>query len=93
MKPVVRAFGQAVRLQREAKGWSQEGLAEHADLNRSFVGEVERGRVIPSIVTIEKLAGGLGLEMAKLIHDTEILVQQEAKRHAPHAIRLTSIAC
>jgi ribosome-binding protein aMBF1 (putative translation factor) len=93
MKPIVRAFGQAVRSQREARGWSQEGLAEHADLNRSFVGEVERGSVIPSIVTIEKLAGGLGLEMAKLIHDTESLVQQEAKRNASSLIRLASIAC
>ena len=48
---LVERFGIAVRRQREAQGWSQELLAERADLNRSYVGEIERGRVIPSLVT------------------------------------------
>ena len=39
-------FGLAVRQSREALGWSQEQLAARADLNRSYVGEVERGRFL-----------------------------------------------
>ena len=50
MKDFVEDFGVTIRQLREGKGWSQEALAERADLNRSYVGEVERGRVIPSIV-------------------------------------------
>jgi len=42
-------FGLAVRRSREAMGWSQEQLAAQADLNRSYVGEVERGQVAVSL--------------------------------------------
>jgi transcriptional regulator with XRE-family HTH domain len=48
-----------VRRLREAQGWSQERLAEHANLNRSYIGEIERGVVIASLLTVEKLAGAL----------------------------------
>lgn len=35
-------FGQVVRMTREDRGWSQEQLAGRADLNRSYLGEIER---------------------------------------------------
>ena len=38
----VHDFGLAVRQLREARGWSQEMLASHSDLHRTYVGEVER---------------------------------------------------
>ena len=60
MSTLVQGFGIAVRQSREARGWSQERLAEHSDLNRSYVGEIERGSVIASLATVEKLAGALG---------------------------------
>ena len=56
MSNIVEIFGVAVRQLREARGWSQEQLFEQANLNRSYVGEIERGRAIASIVTAEKLA-------------------------------------
>jgi XRE family transcriptional regulator, regulator of sulfur utilization len=60
-------FGLAVRLSREERGWSQELLAEMADINRSYLGEVERGEAVPSLLTIAKLAQGLGVSMTSLI--------------------------
>jgi transcriptional regulator with XRE-family HTH domain len=57
---LTRQFGAAVRQLREGHGWSQERLAEAADLNRSYVGELERGIAMPSLQTIDKLAGALG---------------------------------
>ena len=53
---LVAGFGIGVRQLREARGWSQERLAEHANLNRSYIGEIERGCVIASLTTVEKLA-------------------------------------
>ena len=61
------AFGLAVRVSREGRGWSQEALAERAELNRSYLGEVERGRATPSLVTIFKLARALDLSPSSLL--------------------------
>ena len=41
---LIQSFGITVRRLREERGWSQEQLAGHADLNRSYVGEIERGK-------------------------------------------------
>ena len=67
MTTLVRKFGGAVRALREAQGWSQEQLAEHAGLNRSYVGEIERGTAIASIVTVEKLARAFDVAIATLL--------------------------
>lgn len=70
MSALVRNFGAAVRELREARAWSQEQLAEHAGLNRSYVGEIERGSAIASIVTVDKLAGALGVPISSLLRTT-----------------------
>jgi transcriptional regulator with XRE-family HTH domain len=60
-------FSMVLRQLREERGFSQEQLAERADLNRSYVGEVERGRAVPSIVTVSKLAGALEIRLSSMI--------------------------
>jgi transcriptional regulator with XRE-family HTH domain len=60
-------FGRAVRLLREARGWSQEELAGQAALNRSYLGEIERAAVMPSLATAAKLAHALGVPLSDLI--------------------------
>ncbi|WP_422086551.1 helix-turn-helix domain-containing protein [Variovorax sp.] len=89
MKPFVEDFGVTIRQLREGKGWSQEELAERSDLNRSYVGEIERGRVIPSIVTAQKLATALGINMVGLLMRCEQLEQSRLARR----INLAAIAC
>jgi len=68
---LIFSFGATVRSLREGRGWSQELLAEKADLNRSFLGEVERGKVIPSLATAAKLAEALGFKLSSLLADCE----------------------
>jgi ribosome-binding protein aMBF1 (putative translation factor) len=89
MTALVESFGIAVRQSREAQGWSQEGLAERSDLNRSYVGEIERGRAIASLVTVEKLAVALGITPSTLV------TRGEAVSHANlvRGINLMAIAC
>lgn len=65
-------FGQVVRATREDRGWSQEQLAGRADLNRSYLGEIERGTVMPSIETAAKIAAALGLSLSSLIARFEL---------------------
>ncbi|EJL79326.1 multiprotein-bridging factor 1 family protein [Variovorax sp. Varisp85] len=89
MKAFVEDFGVTIRQLREGEGWSQEELAERSDLNRSYVGEIERGRVIPSIVTAQKLATALGINMVGLLMRCEQLEQSRLARR----INLAAIAC
>ena len=86
---LVASFGLTVRRLREARHWSQEQLAEHSDLNRSFVGEIERGQVIASLVTIQKLSAAFGLSGAALLQQTE----QTHTARVVQGINLMAIAC
>ncbi|WP_153130812.1 helix-turn-helix domain-containing protein [Dechloromonas hortensis] len=71
MSELIHDFGAAVRHFRDRQGWSQELLAEKADLNRSYLGEVERGRAIPSLATAAKLAGALEISLSGLLAHCE----------------------
>lgn len=64
-------FGVAVRGLRESRGWSQEHLAALADLNRSYLGEIERGVATPSIASAAKLAGAFGWPLSRLLAQCE----------------------
>jgi transcriptional regulator with XRE-family HTH domain len=72
---LARSFGLGVRQLREAQGWSQERLAENSNLNRSYIGEIERGVVIASLLTVEKLSTALNLSPAALLTHGENLRQ------------------
>jgi transcriptional regulator with XRE-family HTH domain len=61
------AFGKRVRELRTAKGWTQEGLAERADMNWLQVGHIERGASDPKLSTILKLAKALGVGPSELL--------------------------
>lgn len=71
MADVGERFGTVVRQLREARGWSQERLAGHADLNRSYMGEIERAAAMPSLATAAKLAQALGVPLSELISRCE----------------------
>ena len=71
MSTMATKFGQVIRSSREARGLSQEGLADFAHLNRSYLGEVERGTTVPSIETMQKLADALGEKLSTLISQCE----------------------
>jgi transcriptional regulator with XRE-family HTH domain len=64
-------FGAAVRQLREKRGWSQERLANRAELNRSYMGEIERAAAMPSLATAAKLADALEVSLSELIAHCE----------------------
>lgn len=63
-------FGDAVRRARLTLGISQEELAERSGLDRSYIGSVERGQRNISIISIDRIASGLGLEISDLFKAT-----------------------
>jgi transcriptional regulator with XRE-family HTH domain len=64
-------FGAVIRQLRKSRGWSQERLAADACLNRSYMGEIERARAIPTLATAEKLAQALEITLTELISRCE----------------------
>ncbi len=75
------AFGAAVRRLRTALTMSQEGLADAAGLDRTYVSSLERGRRNPTLTTIVKLAKALGVEPHVLlaVMSEERAATEEAK--------------
>jgi transcriptional regulator with XRE-family HTH domain len=68
---IIACFGASVRKLRFSRGFTQEELAERADLHRSYLADLERGTRNPTLRTIKKLAGGLGISMSDLLSEAE----------------------
>ncbi|EJP3285070.1 helix-turn-helix domain-containing protein [Yersinia ruckeri] len=59
-------FGLAVRKQRNNRNLTQEELASLCDLDRTYIGSVERGERNVSLVNIHKIASALNIEVKEL---------------------------
>jgi transcriptional regulator with XRE-family HTH domain len=59
-------FGRNLRRLREERGFSQESLAGHAGLHRTYVGAIERGERNVSLLNIVKLARALNVDVREL---------------------------
>jgi transcriptional regulator with XRE-family HTH domain len=68
-------FGQVLREQRTARGISQEHLALSADVDRTFVSQMERGIRQPTITTLMKLSSALGVQPSTLVARMERLLR------------------
>lgn len=62
-------FGQRVRELRTEKGLSQEALALACDLDRTYIGGIERGERNVSLVNIQKIAVALEVAVRDLFSE------------------------
>lgn len=69
--PLQQQFGIVLRRRREAAGLSQEALAAQANLHRNYVGLLERGQRMPSILVVQRLAAALDITMSELVAEME----------------------
>lgn len=65
-KQSLAVLGTRIRDARKGMGISQESLALHADIDRSFMGQVERGQRNVSFVTLCKIASVLKVDLGVL---------------------------
>jgi transcriptional regulator with XRE-family HTH domain len=67
MEDIRVRFGQRLRELRLEKGWSQEALANLADIDRTYIPGIESGKRNVSIVIIEKLASAFNQSVSELL--------------------------
>lgn len=66
---VAKAFGQKLAMAREKAGLSQEELGHLSSVHRTAISELERGRNVPGMDTVIRLAGALGIDPCDLMAD------------------------
>ena len=74
---LAKVFGAVVRAEREQRGFSQEGFADHVGVHRTYMGLVERGKSVVSIFTAYRIAQGLGVPLSTLLLRAEERIPAE----------------
>jgi len=67
MEIVCKLLGENVRASRLAMGISQEELAFRAELDRTYISQIERGIGNPSLGVLLKISTVLGADVAELL--------------------------
>lgn len=74
-------IGYRVRELREERGLTVRVLSDRTDLAENSISRIERGERVPSSITVEKLARGLGVEPGELF-------DQESKNGQASSVKL-----
>lgn len=60
-------FGRRVRALRRERGWTVKALASASGVNKTFIGQIERGERNPTLLTLLRLGRGFGVDAGVLI--------------------------
>lgn len=64
-------IGKRIRIYRNAKGYTQEMLAERAECHTTYIGQLERGEKNATIESISKIAAALEISLSRLFEMSE----------------------
>ena len=64
-----RILGENIRMYRRTVKWSQEKLAEKADLHHNYIGDIERGEENVSVDALMRIATALKVRLRDLVRD------------------------
>lgn len=70
---IAAELGNRIRLYRKQLHLSQEGLAELCNFHPAYIGQLERGEKNATLESLHKLSQGLGISMAKLLEDIDLV--------------------
>jgi len=73
---IEQAFGIVIKKYRLERSISQENLAFGADLDRTFISLLERGKRKPTINTLFSISQVLNIKPHKLVQEIETLLHQ-----------------
>jgi transcriptional regulator with XRE-family HTH domain len=66
-----------VREVRRARHMSQRQLAGRMQVPRTYISKIENGKAIPTLGSLERLAGALQVDVRKLIRDSRSCREEE----------------
>ncbi|MEO8209733.1 MAG: helix-turn-helix transcriptional regulator [bacterium] len=66
---ILKKLGKIISKIRKEKNLSQEKLAFASGMSSNHIGEIERGNVNSSIVTVYKISKALNIKLSKLLED------------------------
>lgn len=78
MNKFARYIGENIRTLRKSKGLSQEQLALRAEINASYMGQVERGEKSPTIDVLAKIASALNCPLEQIVNIEPLSPHDEA---------------
>jgi XRE family transcriptional regulator, regulator of sulfur utilization len=64
-------IGLLIRQTRIEKNLSQEDLAFNCELHRTYIGSLERGEKVATILTLEKITKALGISLSDIFKKYE----------------------
>ena len=64
--PLLTALGRRVRSLREGESLTQEQLGEKAELDQTYVSDIERGERNPSVLILGQLAKAFRISLSEL---------------------------
>ena len=67
---IMYKLGNKIRIERKKRKLSQEKLAELSDLNRNFIGMIERGETNITVKKLESIANAFELNIKELFEFT-----------------------
>ena len=62
-----KVLGENVRLHRRQLKWSQEQLAEKAELHHNYIGDIERGEENVSVDALMRIATAMKVRLTDLV--------------------------
>ena len=62
-----KKLGENLRRLRLKNDMSQEDLAKALDVDGAYISNIENGRMNPTLSTLEKIAGALGVSSSELL--------------------------
>lgn len=80
MSEYAKLIGENIRALRRDRGLSQEQLALRADINASYMGQVERGEKNPTIDVLGKISQALQIPLEKIVqldHSSSSLAESD----------------
>lgn len=69
---IYKLLGKRIRLERFKKNWTQEKLAEMADISPAYMGQIERGERSIPLDTLSRIVNILGVSYDYLLQDSLI---------------------